>query len=329
MTPETEKAQEMPAPLTGMVAGFIGLGNMGGPMAANLAKAGLQVRAFDPAPGARDKAAAAGCMACESLASAVSGSDVVLTMLPAGAQARLVYLGSSGSGADGVLGSCAPGTLLVDCSTIDVASARSLHEAAAARGLAMLDAPVSGGVGGASAGTLTFMAGGSAAAFERAKPLLALMGRNVFHAGGPGNGQAAKIANNMLLGVCMIGTCEAFNLAAKLGLDAETFFAISSVSSGQNWSMTSYCPAPGPVPAAPSNRGYQPGFTAAMMLKDLRLAAEAAAQSHAATPLGAQALALYGLMEAAGQDGLDFSGVMKLINGSLGGSLGGSVGAPP
>ena len=185
------------------------------------------------------------------------------------------------------------------------------------KGFEMIDAPVSGGVGGAAAGTLTFMCGGTSKAYNRAKPYLDIMGKNVFHAGDAGNGQVAKICNNMLLGIHMIGTCEAFNLAEKLGLDAQTFYDISSTASGQNWSMTSYCPAPGPVESAPSNRDYQPGFAAAMMLKDLRLAQEAATTARAATPLGTQSEAIYSLMEAAGKDGLDFSGIMKLINGSL------------
>ena len=188
---------------------------------------------------------------------------------------------------------------------------------AESNGFAMIDAPVSGGVGGAAAGTLTFMCGGTSDAFARAQPILDIMGKNIFHAGDAGNGQVAKICNNMLLGIHMIGTCEAFNLAEKLGLDAQTFYDISSTASGQNWSMTSYCPAPGPVESAPSNRDYQPGFAAAMMLKDLRLAQEAATTARAATPLGTQSEAIYSLMEAAGKDGLDFSGVMKLINGSL------------
>jgi len=181
----------------------------------------------------------------------------------------------------------------------------------------MMDAPVSGGVGGAKAGTLTFMCGGTGAAFERASPFLKIMGKNIFHAGDAGNGQVAKIANNMLLGIHMIGTCEAFNLAEKLGLDAQTFYDISSTASGQNWSMTSYCPAPGPLPSAPSNNDYKAGFSAAMMLKDLRLAQDAAKSASAETPLGAQSESIYAQMEAAGQDGLDFSGVMKLLNGSL------------
>ena len=218
---------------------------------------------------------------------------------------------------DGVIARAGEGTLLIDSSTIDVATARKVAAQAADAGLAMVDAPVSGGVGGAEAGTLTFMVGGDADAFAKAKPILDAIGKNIFHAGGAGNGQAAKICNNMLLGISMIGTAEAFNLAEKLGLDAQTFFDISSTASGQCWSMTSYCPAPGPVPTSPANNDYKPGFAAAMMLKDLRLAQEAAAQAQAPTPLGSEAASLYGLMEAAGKDGVDFSGIIKMLRGDL------------
>lgn len=285
---------------------------MGGPMAANLAKGGFSVGAFDLSSDASARAVEAGCARKATVAEAVRDADVVVSMLPAGKHVRAVY-----TGADGVIAHARPGALFIDSSTIDVQSARDVTGAAAAKGFAMLDAPVSGGVGGATAGALTFMVGGEAAAFERATPVLQKMGKNVFHAGAAGNGQAAKIANNMLLGTTMIATCEAFNLAEKLGLDAQTFFNIASTASGQSWSMTSYCPAPGPVPNAPSNRDYKPGFACAMMLKDMRLAQEAAHAAKAATPLGAQAEALYALMEAAGKDDLDFSGVMKLIRGDL------------
>jgi 3-hydroxyisobutyrate dehydrogenase len=291
---------------------FIGLGNMGGPMAANLAKSGFDVGAFDLSSDAVAKAVDAGCKGRATVAEAVSAADVVVSMLPAGKHVRSVYMG-----AEGVIAHAKAGALFIDSSTIDVQSARDVAAAAKAKGFAMLDAPVSGGVGGATAGTLTFMVGGEADAVERARPVLQKMGKNIFHAGAAGNGQAAKIANNMLLGVTMIATCEAFNLAEKLGLDAQTFFNIASTASGQSWSMTSYCPAAGPVPSAPSNRDYKPGFAAAMMLKDMRLAQEAAHAAKAATPLGAQAEALYALMEAAGKDDLDFSGVMKLIRGDL------------
>ncbi len=292
--------------------GFIGLGNMGGPMAANLAKAGLDVTATDLSIGAVDRAVEAGCQRGETVAATVADADVVVTMLPAGAHVRSVYTEDYG-----VIANAKVGALFIDSSTIDVDSARAVAAAACDKGFAMVDAPVSGGTAAASAGTLTFMAGGEREAFERAKTVLEAMGKNIFHAGAAGNGQVAKICNNMLLGISMIGTCEAFNLAEKLGLDAQTFFDISSTASGQSWSMTSYCPAPGPVPAAPSNRDYQPGFAAAMMLKDMRLAQEAAHKAKAATPLGAQAEALFALMESAGKDNLDFSGVMKLINGKL------------
>ncbi len=285
---------------------------MGGPMAANLAKAGHQVKAFDLSAAATAKAVEAGCAKAASAADAVRDADVVVSMLPAGKHVRAVYMNG-----DGVIAHAKKGALFIDSSTIDVESARAVAKAAADKGFAMLDAPVSGGVGGATAGTLTFMVGGEAEAFARGKPIFEKMGKNIFHAGASGNGQAAKIANNMLLGITMIATCEAFNLAEKLGLDAQTFYNISSTASGQSWSMTSYCPAPGPVPNAPSNRDYKPGFAAAMMLKDMRLAQEAAHAAKAATPPGAQAEALYALMEAAGKDDLDFSGVMKLIRGDL------------
>ncbi|MEM8985548.1 MAG: 3-hydroxyisobutyrate dehydrogenase [Pseudomonadota bacterium] len=291
---------------------FIGLGNMGGPMAANLAKANFNVLATDLSTDAVERAVEAGCVAAPDMASAVKDADVVITMLPAGPQVRAVYTSDNG-----VIAHAKPGALLIDSSTIDVDSARTVIAAAKEADFDMIDAPVSGGVGAAAAGTLTFMVGGAASAFDRALPVLEHMGKNIFHAGAPGNGQAAKIANNMLLGITMIATCEAFHLAERLGLDAETFFKISSTSSGQSWSMTSYCPAPGPVPNAPSNRDYQPGFSTAMMLKDMRLAQSAAQGAKAATPLGAQSEALYALMEAAGKDDLDFSGVMKLIKGDL------------
>ncbi|MEO1135317.1 MAG: 3-hydroxyisobutyrate dehydrogenase [Pseudomonadota bacterium] len=292
--------------------GFIGLGNMGGPMAANLAKGGFDVTATDLSIAAVDRAVEAGCARGETVASTVAEADIVVSMLPAGAHVRSVYMESYG-----VIANAKTGALFIDSSTIDVDSARSVIEAASQKGFAMVDAPVSGGVAAATAGTLTFMVGGDAGAFERANPVLDKMGKNIFHAGAAGNGQVAKICNNMLLGISMIATCEAFNLAEKLGLDAQTFYDISSTASGQSWSMTSYCPAPGPVPNAPSNRDYQPGFAAAMMLKDMRLAQEAAHKAKAATPLGAQSEALYALMEAAGKDDLDFSGVMKLIKGAL------------
>ena len=291
---------------------FIGLGNMGIGMAANLAKEGHNVMALDISKDAIARSVELGCTAAQNAQDAVKDADVVVTMLPAGAHVKLVY-----GGQDGVFNYAKPNTLMIDCSTIDVASAREVIASAEHKGFAMIDAPVSGGTAGAAAGTLTFMCGGTDEAYGRAKPVLDIMGKNIFHAGDAGNGQAAKICNNMLLGIHMIGTCEAFNLAEKLGLDAQTFYDISSTASGQNWSMTSYCPAPGPLPNAPSNNDYKAGFSAAMMLKDLRLAQDAASSRGAETPLGAQSAAIYSQMEAAGKDGLDFSGVMKLINGSL------------
>jgi len=295
-----------------MKIGFIGLGNMGGPMAANLAKAGHAVTAFDMSSAALDKAASAGITKAATTTAAAAGAEIVVTMLPAGQHVRSVYLGDKG-----ILAGAAAGTLFIDSSTIDVATAREVHAAAAERRVHFLDAPVSGGVGGAAAGTLTFMVGGEEAAFERAKPILEKMGKNIFHAGGAGTGQAAKICNNMLLAISMIGTCEAFVLAEKLGLSHETLFRISSTASGQCWSLTSYCPVPGPVPTSPANRDYQAGFTAAMMLKDLKLSQNAAQSAGAATPLGSQATALYEMFDSAGAGAKDFSGIIQMLRGRL------------
>lgn len=294
-----------------MRIGFIGLGNMGGPMAANLAKAGHEVLAFDMSKDAVEKAVAAGAHARPTVLDAIRDVDIVVTMLPAGQHVRQVYLGDNG-----IVKHARANTLLIDCSTIDVQTARDVSAAAKQAKLDFLDAPVSGGVGGASAGTLTFMVGGEEMAFGRAKPVLDKMGKNIFHAGGPGNGQAAKICNNMLLAISMIGTCEAFVLAEKLGLDHETLFKISSTASGQCWSLTTYCPVPGPVPTSPANRNYQAGFTASMMLKDLRLAQAAAQSVGAATPLGAEATSLYTLFESAGVGTRDFSGIIQLLRGN-------------
>ena len=285
---------------------FIGLGNMGGGMAANLAKHGHDVRAFDLNAAALDKAQAAGCLPVASAAEAVAGAEAIVTMLPAGAHVESVY-------ADAVFGHAEPSAILIDCSTIDVATARRVAETAAAKGLAAVDAPVSGGIAAANAGTLTFMVGGAEDAFERARPFLADMGKAVIHAGASGAGQAAKMANNMLLGATMIATCEAFRLAERLGLDAQTFYDISSVSSGQSWSMTSYCPLPGVGPETPADHDYQGGFAAALMLKDLRLAMQAAEGAGAATPLGAHATALYEAFVAAGNGGTDFSGIIRTL----------------
>jgi 3-hydroxyisobutyrate dehydrogenase len=291
--------------------GFIGLGNMGLPMAQNLVKAGHAVRGYDVARAAVDKLVEAGGAAADSIAEACKDMDAIITMLPAGQQVREVYLGPSA-----VLASASPGTLLIDSSTIDVETARAVAEAAGSRGLAMVDAPVSGGVTGAQNATLTFMVGGPDEAFARAKPLLEAMGKTIVHAGGAGNGQAAKICNNMVLGASMIVVSEAFLLAEKLGLDAQKLFDISSKSSGQCWSMTSYCPVPGLVPASPANRDYQAGFTAAMMLKDLKLAQEAAKATHATTPLGAGATVIYQQFVEHGDAGMDFSGIIRFLRGS-------------
>lgn len=292
------------------VIGFVGLGNMGLPMAKNLVAAGHEVRGYDIAEAARERAAAAGIRTREDIDGAVRDAEVVITMLPAGPQVREVYLS-----AGGILDNASAGALLIDCSTIDVDTAREVHAEARSRGFAMLDAPVSGGVAGAEAATLTFMVGGEPDAFRRAEPVLARMGKAVIHAGPAGNGQAAKICNNMMLGIQMISVCEAFALARRLGLAADKLFEIASRSSGQCWSLTSYCPVPGPVPTAPSNRGYQPGFTAAMMLKDLRLAQETAARVGAVTPLGAEACQLYALFNGLGGATSDFSGIIKMIAG--------------
>ena len=290
--------------------GFIGLGNMGAPMMRNLIKAGHAVTAFDLSQAACTAAAEAGARLARSAAEAARDAEVVVTMLPAGAHVLAVTTGEAG-----LFAAAAKGTLFIDSSTIDVATARQVAEAAAHCGHQMIDAPVSGGVGGAEAGTLTFMVGGPDAAFERARPFLEAMGKTIVHAGGPGNGQAAKICNNMLLGIAMVGTCEAFALAEKLGLEHQKLFDIASKSSGQCWSMTTYCPVPGPVPTSPANRDYKAGFAAAMMLKDLKLAVEAAQAAGASIPLGAEAAQLYALMAGAGDGGLDFSGIIHMLRG--------------
>jgi 3-hydroxyisobutyrate dehydrogenase len=289
---------------------FLGLGNMGGPMAANLVKAGHTVAGFDLVEGAKQAASGAGVSIAPTAREAVTGADVVVTMLPAGKHVLAAH-------AD-FLPAALRGALVIDCSTIDVDSAKRAHEAGAAAGVLTLDAPVSGGVGGASAGTLTFMCGGADQAFAMAKPILEAMGKRIVHCGGPGAGQAAKICNNMILGATMIVTCEAFALADKLGLSAQALFDVASTSSGQSWSLTNYCPVPGPVPASPANRGFKPGFAASLMLKDLRLAQEAAASVGAATPLGAEAAQLYALFVAAGHGGDDFSGVINFLQGAEG-----------
>ena len=288
---------------------FIGLGNMGGGMAANLAKKGHDVRAFDLSADALARAEAAGCLPAASAAETIAGAEAIVTMLPAGTHVESVYT-------DAVFGNAAPTAILIDCSTIDVATAKRVGEAALAKGLVAVDAPVSGGIGAANAGTLTFMVGGSAEGFARAAPFLADMGKAVIHAGASGAGQAAKICNNMLLGVTMAGTCEAFLLAEKLGLDAQKFYDIASVSSGQSWSMTTYCPVPAVGPDTPADHDYQGGFAAALMLKDLRLAMAAAEDTGAPTPMGAEARALYERLAEAGQGGLDFSALIRMLRGS-------------
>ena len=290
--------------------GFIGLGNMGSHMAANLIKAGHQVRGFDVVAANVTRFVEQGGTAAASVAEASTSTDIVITMLPAGQHVREVYTGKGG-----VLSAAGKGTVCIDSSTIDVATAREVAAEAEAAGLEMVDAPVSGGVGGAEAATLTFMVGGSEQAFGKVEAILQCMGKNIFHAGGAGTGQAAKICNNMILGISMIGVCEAFVLAEKLGLDHQKLFDISSTASGQCWSLTTYCPVPGPIPTSPANNDYKPGFSAGMMLKDLKLAQDAAQASSAATPLGAQAAAVYALFDAAGHADTDFSGIVKLLRG--------------
>jgi 3-hydroxyisobutyrate dehydrogenase len=287
-----------------VIIAFIGLGNMGGGMAANLAKAGHDVSAFDLSAEALERAEAAGCTRAASASDAVGGAEVVVTMLPAGKHVAAVYTND-------VFGSAAPGTLLIDCSTIDVATARSNAAAAAGQGLVAVDAPVSGGIAAANAGTLTFMVGGADAAFARAEAVLKHMGKAVIHAGDSGAGQAAKICNNMLLGASMVATCETLALAQKLGLDPQRFYDIASVSSGQNWSLTSYCPLPGVGPQSPADNGYRGGFAAALMLKDLRLAMEAAASVGAHVPMGSRARELYEAFVANDAEGHDFSAIVQ------------------
>jgi 3-hydroxyisobutyrate dehydrogenase len=292
--------------------GFIGLGNMGLPMARNLLKAGHQVTGFDLAEAALKALEEAGGGRAADPAAAAGAAEAVVTALPGPPQVRKVYLGDAG-----ILAAAAKGTLFIDCSTVDVETARAVGDEATSRGQLMLDCPMSGGVGGAQAGTLTFMAGGPDAAFAAARPILAAMGRNIFHAGPSGAGAAAKICNNMMLAIEMIGVAEGFNLAEKLGLEARKLYEISSTATARCWSLNDYCPAPGPVPTSPANRNYQPGFAAALMLKDLRIAMQAAQAAGAHTPLGAHATQIYTLMELAGQGGSDFSGVIKLLRGEL------------
>jgi 3-hydroxyisobutyrate dehydrogenase len=297
----------------GMAAiAFIGLGNMGLPMARNLLKAGHQVVGHDVVASALDAAARAGARAGASVAEAVAGAECVITMLPEGRHVRSVYLGD-----EGVIAHAKHDALLIDCSTVDVESARAVNRAALEHGLEVLDAPVSGGVAGAENAALTFMVGGGEQGVARARPILGQMGKAVVHTGRSGNGQAAKICNNMILAISMIGVCEAFVLGERLGLAADKLFEVSSQSSGQCWSLTSYCPVPGPVPNSPANRDYRAGFTAAMMAKDLRLAQDAAQSVEAPTPMGAQARSLYVLFANRGHGGLDFSAIIRMIAGDL------------
>jgi 3-hydroxyisobutyrate dehydrogenase len=285
--------------------GFIGLGNMGAPMAANLVKSGDSVVGFDVVAAARQQSAQSGIEIAPSAKTCVEKADVIVTMLPAGEHVRSVW--------SEILPSAKRGALFIDCSTIDVTSARAAHALAAQRGVAALDAPVSGGVAGAKGATLTFMVGGSAEAFARGKPVLERMGKRVVHCGDAGNGQAAKICNNMILGASMIAVSEAFVLGEKLGLSHQALFDVASASSGQCWSLTSYCPVPGPVPASPANSGYKPGFAAALMLKDLKLAREAADAVHVKTAIGAHAAEIYERFAQAGHSGTDFSGIINFV----------------
>ena len=284
---------------------FIGLGNMGGPMAANLVKAGHKVTAFDLVAASREQAKADGAAIAESSVASVKGADVIITMLPAGKHVLSVW--------NEVIPAMSKGALIIDCSTIDVESAKRAHALAAKHSALSVDAPVSGGTGGAKGATLTFMCGGEDKAFAAAKPVLENMGKKLVHCGGAGAGQAAKICNNMILGISMIGVCEAFVLGEKLGLSHQALFDVASTSSGQCWSINTYCPVPGPVPTSPANNDYKPGFAAALMLKDLRLAQEAALSSGASTPLGAEAAQLFALFEKQGNGGRDFSAIIEMF----------------
>jgi 3-hydroxyisobutyrate dehydrogenase len=289
---------------------FIGLGNMGGPMAANLVKSGHNVVAFDLVADARNQAQADGASVAESAVGSVKGADVVITMLPAGKHVLSVW--------NEVIPSMAKGALIIDCSTIDVESAKEAHALAAKHGVASIDAPVSGGTGGAKGATLTFMCGGEDKAFAAAKPILETMGKKIVHCGGAGAGQAAKICNNMILGISMIAVSEAFALGEKLGLTHQALFDVASTSSGQCWSLTTYCPVPGPVPTSPANNDYKPGFATALMLKDLTLAQDAATAAGAATPLGKHAQEIYKAFEATGNGGVDFSGIVRHVRSLAG-----------
>src|SRR5271163_3665400 len=289
---------------------FIGLGNMGGPMAANLVKGGHKVVAFDLVAASRDQAKSDGAAIAESSVGAVKGAEVVITMLPAGKHVVAVW--------NDVVPAMTKGSLIIDCSTIDVESAKQAHVLAAKHGVGSVDAPVSGGTGGAKGATLTFMAGGAAGAFAAAKPVLENMGKKIVHCGAAGAGQAAKICNNMILAISMIGVSEAFALAEKLGLSHQAMFDVVSTSSGQCWALTSYCPVPGPVPTSPANNDYKPGFASVLMVKDLTVAQDAAKASGAATPLGKHAQEIYRTFDAEGNGGVDFSGIIRHVRGLAG-----------
>jgi 3-hydroxyisobutyrate dehydrogenase len=286
---------------------FIGLGNMGGPMAANLVKAGHKIIAFDLVGASREQAKADGADIADSAVASVKGADVVITMLPAGKHVISVWTD--------VIPAMSKGALIIDCSTIDVESAKQAHALAAKNGIGSVDAPVSGGTGGAKGATLTFMCGGEENAFAAAKPVLEKMGKKIVHCGGTGAGQAAKICNNMILGISMIAVSEAFALGEKLGLSHQALFDVASTSSGQCWSLTTYCPVPGPVPTSPANNDYKPGFASALMVKDLTLAQDAAKAAGAATPLGQHAQEIYQAFDKAGQGGVDFSGIIEHVRG--------------
>jgi 3-hydroxyisobutyrate dehydrogenase len=286
---------------------FIGLGNMGGPMAINLVKAGYDVRGFDLAKSSKEAASQSGIVIADSAAEAARGASVVITMLPAGSHVLSTWRD--------IIPVVAPNALLIDCSTVDVASAREAHELSKKAGLRSVDAPVSGGTMGAQHATLTFMVGGETEAFDAARAILQQMGPRIIHCGAPGAGQAAKICNNMILGISMIGVSEAFALAERLGLSHQALFDVASISSGQCWSLTTYCPVPGPVPTSPANKDYQAGFSAALMLKDLRLSQEAAGDAGAVTPLGAHAQSIYEAFVNEGHGTLDFSGVIAHLRG--------------
>ncbi len=294
-----------------MKIAFIGLGNMGGPMALNLHKAGHAVSAFDLSVEACRKFGAEGLPIAKSAAETVAGAEVVISMLPASAHVEGLFLG--GAGKPGLLDSIQAGTLVIDSSTIAAATSRKVAEAAAAKGVAMIDAPVSGGTGGAIAGTLTFMVGGDTKDLERARPVLEKMGANIFHAGAAGAGQTAKICNNMLLGILMIGTSEALALGVANGLDPKVLSEIMRRSSGGNWALEKYNPVPGVMEAAPASKNYAGGFGTDLMLKDLGLAQENATAVRAATPLGGLARSLYAAHSLAGHGALDFSSVLKLV----------------